>query len=153
MGVIAAALAHAELFISIGTSGAVYPAAGFCQAAKAACAVTVELNLEPSQVSHHFDETRHLAFGRARLAETFEEKSRSWTADELTRFREWLIAYLTSSWGDYYNPTMYKDAGLADGYELRQMALEHGREHRRKASEVLVNLFLKCGILEEAPEL
>ncbi|MCR9258162.1 MAG: diiron oxygenase [Pseudomonadaceae bacterium] len=102
---------------------------------------------------HHFDETRHLAFGRARLVETFNEKSKNWSSDELQGFRDWLAAYLKSSWGDYYNPTMYKDAGLEDGYNLRQMALEHGRAHREKASEVLVNLLVENQILEHAPEL
>lgn len=42
------ALATCDLFISIGTSGEVYPAAGFVQAANWARAMTVELNMEPS---------------------------------------------------------------------------------------------------------
>jgi len=53
-----AALAHADLFVSIGTSGAVYPAAGFVQQAKSAGARALELNLERSQGSTWFDETR-----------------------------------------------------------------------------------------------
>jgi NAD-dependent deacetylase len=53
-----AALARADLFVSIGTSGAVYPAAGFVQQAKSARARTLELNLERSQGSAWFDETR-----------------------------------------------------------------------------------------------
>jgi NAD-dependent deacetylase len=44
-----AALGHCGLFLSIGTSGNVYPAAGFVGEARAAGAHTVELNLEPSQ--------------------------------------------------------------------------------------------------------
>ena len=43
------ALAGCDLFLSIGTSGTVYPAAGFVQEARAAGAHTVELNLEPSE--------------------------------------------------------------------------------------------------------
>ena len=53
-----AALARADLFVSIGTSGAVYPAAGFVQHARSAGARTLELNLERSQGSGWFDETR-----------------------------------------------------------------------------------------------
>ncbi|MGB3805955.1 MAG: NAD-dependent deacylase [Erythrobacter sp.] len=53
------ALGRADLFVSIGTSGAVYPAAGFVQEAKAAGARTLELNLEPSEGSHWFDESRN----------------------------------------------------------------------------------------------
>ncbi len=54
-----AALATCDLFVSIGTSGAVYPAAGFVQEARAAGAQTLELNLEPSEGSHHFAQSRH----------------------------------------------------------------------------------------------
>lgn len=53
-----AALSAADLFVSIGTSGAVYPAAGFVQAVRDAGARTLELNLERSAGSHLFDETR-----------------------------------------------------------------------------------------------
>jgi NAD-dependent deacetylase len=52
------ALADADLFVSIGTSGAVYPAAGFVQMAAHFGAATLELNLERSAGSHWFDETR-----------------------------------------------------------------------------------------------
>ena len=58
MDEIFAALARADLFVSIGTSGAVYPAAGFVQEAGSHRARTLELNLERSQGSQWFDETR-----------------------------------------------------------------------------------------------
>ncbi len=46
---IADALAGCDLFLSIGTSGTVYPAAGFVSEARRAGAYAVELNLEPSE--------------------------------------------------------------------------------------------------------
>ncbi|GGD72289.1 NAD-dependent deacylase [Croceicoccus mobilis] len=58
MDEIYAALGACDLFVSIGTSGAVYPAAGFVREAKAHGAQTLELNLERSQGSGWFDETR-----------------------------------------------------------------------------------------------
>ena len=54
-----AALRGCDLFVSIGTSGAVYPAAGFVQQARDLGAQTLELNLEPSQGSAWFHESRH----------------------------------------------------------------------------------------------
>ena len=54
-----AALEACDLFVSIGTSGAVYPAAGFVQEARRAGARTLELNLEPSEGSAWFREARH----------------------------------------------------------------------------------------------
>ncbi len=53
------ALREADLFVSIGTSGAVYPAAGFVRTARDLGARTLELNLEPSQGSRWFHEARH----------------------------------------------------------------------------------------------
>ena len=50
------ALAACDLFVSIGTSGAVYPAAGFVDLARRAGARTVEINLEPSLGAGLFDE-------------------------------------------------------------------------------------------------
>ena len=52
------ALAEADLFVSIGTSGAVYPAAGFVQTARYHGARTLEMNLDPSAGSAYFHETR-----------------------------------------------------------------------------------------------
>ncbi|MBA2772087.1 MAG: NAD-dependent deacylase [Sphingomonas sp.] len=52
------ALQRADLFVSIGTSGAVYPAAGFVQSARYCGARTLEINLEPSLGSFLFDESR-----------------------------------------------------------------------------------------------
>ncbi len=53
---IAAKLSTCDLFISVGTSGSVYPAAGFVQLANSAGAHTVELNLESSEVGSEFKE-------------------------------------------------------------------------------------------------
>lgn len=62
MDAIEAALAGCDLFVSIGTSGNVYPAAGFVEVARDAGARTLELNLEPSQGATLFDKAIH---GRA----------------------------------------------------------------------------------------
>jgi NAD-dependent deacetylase len=53
------ALMDADLFVSIGTSGAVYPAAGFVQTARYCGARTLEINLDPSLGSSHFHESRN----------------------------------------------------------------------------------------------
>lgn len=49
------ALERCDLFLSIGTSGHVYPAAGFVEVASAAGARTLEQNLEPSRQHSAFD--------------------------------------------------------------------------------------------------
>ena len=50
------ALRQCDLFLSIGTSGNVYPAAGFVSEASRCGAECVEINLEPSQGASLFDE-------------------------------------------------------------------------------------------------
>ena len=47
-----------DLFVSIGTSGAVYPAAGFVQTRAITARATLELNLEPLGGQRLFDESR-----------------------------------------------------------------------------------------------
>lgn len=49
-------LEECDLFVSIGTSGTVYPAAGFVSIARAAGAQTLELNLEESDADSPFDQ-------------------------------------------------------------------------------------------------
>ena len=53
------ALVACDLFVSIGTSGSVHPAAGFVRLAAAGGARTLELNLERSEGTDLFDEHRH----------------------------------------------------------------------------------------------
>jgi NAD-dependent deacetylase len=59
MDLIYEALGGCGLFLSIGTSGNVYPAAGFVQEARARGAHTVELNLEPSEGASLFVDRRY----------------------------------------------------------------------------------------------
>jgi NAD-dependent deacetylase len=63
MDEIDAAIRACDLFVSVGTSGAVYPAAGFVQTARYGGTATLEMNLEPSLGSIYFAETRLGAAG------------------------------------------------------------------------------------------
>jgi NAD-dependent deacetylase len=56
---IEAALAEADLFVAAGTSGAVYPAAGYVRQARARGIPTREINLEPSDTADAFDDARY----------------------------------------------------------------------------------------------
>ncbi len=72
MDEIYAALAAADLFVSIGTSGNVYPAAGFVSTARRAGIPTMEINLEPSENASAFDDGR---YGKA------SEQAPAWVAE------------------------------------------------------------------------
>jgi len=104
---------------------------------------------------HHRDESRHLGFGRRHLTELAEHWLPKWSDETRHGFSEWLTAYVKSSWADFYNPTMYKDAGLDEPYQVRKMALAHPATaaHRDKASKKLLNIFVRLGLLEERPSM
>ena len=55
-------LKECQIFAAIGTSGNVYPAAGFAQIAKKSGATTYEVNLEPTAIAENFD---HNIYGNA----------------------------------------------------------------------------------------
>lgn len=78
MDEIAAAIWAADLFVAIGTSGSVYPAAGFVNEARACGIPCIELNLEPSENAACFTEAR---YGRA------SNIVPEWAAEMLARWR------------------------------------------------------------------
>jgi NAD-dependent deacetylase len=53
------ALRNADLFVAIGTSGAIYPAAGFVAEARAYGVPTCEINLDAADNAHLFDDARY----------------------------------------------------------------------------------------------
>lgn len=67
------AITHCDLFLSIGTSGIVWPAAGFPQIARDNGAYCIEINPEISTMSHLYNETIPKTAGEA-LPQLFEIK-------------------------------------------------------------------------------
>ncbi|HWO19642.1 MAG TPA: diiron oxygenase [Kofleriaceae bacterium] len=85
---------------------------------------------------HHHEESRHLVFGRevvkdlvARFGPGFSEATR----DGLRRYLDQFIA---ASWAEYYNPDVYRDAGLPEPYALRKAALRSDASRARFAQAV-----------------
>jgi NAD-dependent deacetylase len=60
-----AAIRHCELFVSIGTSGVVYPAAGFPRFAKENNALCIEINPEANEMSFLYDKAIRDTAGKA----------------------------------------------------------------------------------------
>lgn len=116
---------------------------------------TIEPIVKQLNFVHHRDESRHIAFGRQHLKELCEEWLPKLSDETRERIRTWLVQYLKSSWTDFYNPTMYKDAGLEKPYEVRRALLAHPAtaEFRMAASRKLLNVFIGAGLLDAEPEL
>ena len=74
------ALRGADLFVAIGTSGVVYPAAGYVAAARTAGIMTCEMNLEPADNAGLFDAA---LYGKA--SETVPRFVEAVLADDLPR--------------------------------------------------------------------
>jgi hypothetical protein len=103
---------------------------------------------------HHFEETRHLSFGRKLTQELWERWSPEWDADKVASVRDYLAAYVTATWKEYYNPEMYKDAGLDGAFALRRTAWEseHRKAERKRITAPCLRFFRNAKILEQEPE-
>ncbi len=106
-------------------------------------------------LSHHRDEMRHLVFGRNLVKELFQRNRAVWSPEVVQGVRHYLMSYFSATWKEYYNPDVYKDAGLEEPYRLQAAALENprARAHRKKISEGCIRYFLENDILEEEPVL
>jgi hypothetical protein len=102
---------------------------------------------------HHLDETRHLAFGRTVVQRLFDELRPSWSGEELASMRDYAAEYMRATWREYYNPDVYRDAGIADAYQVQRSALasETAREHRRQLSAKCVRWLMDMGLFTEEP--
>ncbi len=105
--------------------------------------------------THHVDEARHIHFGRRYLRDLWGTSVGLWTAAETEAFRGWLVEYINASWRDFYNPSVYRDAGIPDPYAARDQALSSPvcRAHRQRASQKFLENLVDSGILSEIPVL
>jgi hypothetical protein len=105
--------------------------------------------------THHVDEARHIHFGRTYLKQLWDRSAAAWREEQRESFRAWLVEYINASWRDFYQPAVYRDAGLHDPYGARDVALASPvcRAHRQRCSEKYLNNLVSCGILRELPQL
>ena len=104
---------------------------------------------------HHFEETRHLVFGRAIAAELFEAHAPSWSAETRRGVAEYLAAYWKATWKEYWNPDVYADLGLEDPYGLARTAFDHpsARARREEIAAPCVRWLLEHRMIEGEPPL
>jgi len=99
---------------------------------------------------HHQDESRHIAFGR-RIVELLWERVGEAGLDEEGRraTAAYLDRYLTATVESFYNPAAYRDAGIQDGFRVRQRLL--AEPARRQAQAALLrkttDFFTRIGAL------
>jgi hypothetical protein len=82
---------------------------------------------------HHSEEVRHLAFGRKFCQQLLHDHWDSWSPSTQLGIRQYLAAYREATWKEYYNPQVYKDAGIANAYDVYLMAWDHPTQQAFRA--------------------
>lgn len=100
---------------------------------------------------HHFEEARHLAFGRRVVEELFSVHADDWEAEVRERVADELVQFLDATWKELFNPEVYKDAGLNDAYALRRRILQEPvtKAGKKTLSRRSARTLLKLGLLTE----
>jgi len=100
---------------------------------------------------HHFEEARHLAFGRRLVEELYATHGAGWPDNVRRRITDELVQFLEATWKEFFNPEVYKDAGLPDAYALRREVLadESVAARRIALCTRCARTLLKVGLLSE----
>ncbi len=101
--------------------------------------------------NHHAEETRHLVFGRRIVAELWRRWADRWSPEVVDRIRAHLDAYVTATWREYYNPDVYRDAGLMEPWAVAREALDHPatRAHREEITRFALRPLVAAGALTQ----
>ncbi len=106
---------------------------------------------------HHEDESRHLAFGRLVVEDLWQRHAPRWTDEVRAAVPAYLAAYLDATWREYYNPDVYRDAGIAEPYRVAREAFVHPAslarrdEVQRRCVRILDEIGLWPTASEEQP--
>jgi hypothetical protein len=103
--------------------------------------------------NHHFEEARHLIFGRRLVAALWAASAPEWDAAWVDDVRGQLEQFFVASWREYYNPDVYADVRLDAPWDLAEQAWSAPaqRTHRRRVSTKCVNYLITTGILTKEP--
>jgi P-aminobenzoate N-oxygenase AurF len=104
---------------------------------------------------HHEDESRHLAFGRLVVEDLWARHAPSWSDETRAGVKTYMAAYLDATWREYYNPDVYRDAGIAEPYKVaREIFASPAARARRDDIGARANRVLReIGLLpEELPQ-
>lgn len=100
---------------------------------------------------HHQDESRHITFGRKLVSFLWEDLRPNLNDEQRAAIEQYVKRYLNYSITSFYNPLMYKDAGLDRSLELRQRLLTHQsrKEIHRQVLHKPLGFLLRKEILRD----
>jgi len=99
---------------------------------------------------HHHEELRHLNFGRNFLRHSVEQHVDDWDPPRRGKLREHLAGYLQFVWKQYYNPDVYRDAGIPDAFATwrAQADAPLAQRHRDAINRSRLGFLRKLELLE-----
>lgn len=101
---------------------------------------------------HHQEESRHLVFGREVVKDLVARFRSGWSEATIEGLREYLDRFIAASWAEYFNPDVYRDAGVPEPYAARQAALRSAASRARFAQAIApVSRLLRELELERSP--
>ncbi|KAA2261087.1 diiron oxygenase [Solihabitans fulvus] len=100
---------------------------------------------------HHQDESRHIAFGRELVSLLYGTLRDRLDEARLREIEGYLKRYLVYSIQSFYNPYVYRDAGIADslGFRGRLLADERRRPFERRAVRKPLSFLVRTGIFAD----
>ncbi|MFI6771241.1 diiron oxygenase [Streptomyces sp. NPDC050355] len=100
---------------------------------------------------HHEDESRHIAFGRELVSMLYSEMAGTMTDQQRLEIEQYLKRYIVFSLRSFYNPQVYRDAGIAKPLEFRERVVSDParRELERKVVRKPMSFMLKSGIFAD----
>jgi hypothetical protein len=103
--------------------------------------------------NHHFEEARHLIFGRRLVTALWQSCAPHWDGATVEGLRGYLGQYFVATWREYYNPDVYADLGLEAPWEVAEQAwaAPAQRKHRRAVSQKVLKFLVSVGILTGEP--
>lgn len=98
---------------------------------------------------HHFEEARHMTFGRMLVADPFETVVKTGTDDDVFSCQNYLQRYITWCVESLYYPQMYRDAQIHDAYAFRNavMADPARQDHHDALTSRIKTFLIKIGAL------
>lgn len=100
---------------------------------------------------HHEDESRHIAFGRELVSLLWSALAPELNDEQRSEIEQYLKRYIVFSIRSFYNPQIYRDAGLSDplGFRERVLADPGRREVERKVVRKPMSFMVKSGIFTD----
>ncbi len=101
---------------------------------------------------HHFEELRHLNFGRHFLKHCLDRHIDDWDGARRQELRNHLSSYLAFVWKQYYSPDAYADAGIENAFDVWRGAADADSavRHRNEVNRKRLSYLRKLQLLEAA---